>query len=133
MPRATTTSDAFNAVAEPRRRDILNYLALEERSVGDIVDSLSMEQPSVSKHLRVLRNVGLVRMRCHGRQKLYRTNAEAIRPLHEWTSTFERFWRRQLNRIKERAEGGSNPSNNSTDSIPNFNPRRKHDFDSNKN
>jgi DNA-binding transcriptional ArsR family regulator len=104
MPRAATTSDAFNAVAEPRRRDILNYLALQERSVGEIVDSLSLEQPSVSKHLRVLRDVGLVHVRRNGRQKLYRTNAEAIRPLHEWTGTFERFWRHQLMRVKERAE-----------------------------
>jgi DNA-binding transcriptional ArsR family regulator len=105
MPRATTTSDAFNAVAEPRRRDILNYLALQERAVGDIVASLQMEQPSVSKHLRVLRDVGLVHVRRDGRQKLYRTNAEAIKPLHEWAATFERYWQRQLTRVKERAEG----------------------------
>lgn len=104
MPRAATTSDAFNAVAEPRRRDILNYLALQERSVGDIVASLSLEQPSVSKHLRVLRDVGLVHVRRDGRRMLYRTRAEAIRPLHEWTKTFERFWQHQLNGIKERAE-----------------------------
>jgi DNA-binding transcriptional ArsR family regulator len=104
MARATTTSDAFNAVAEPRRRDILNYLALQERPVGDIVASLEMEQPSVSKHLRVLRDVGLVHARREGRRILYRTNAEAIRPLHEWASTFERFWKHQLSRIKERAE-----------------------------
>jgi len=104
MARAATTSDAFNAVAEPRRREILNYLALQERPVGDIVDSLGIEQPSVSKHLRVLREVGLVHARRNGRQMFYRTNAEAIRPLHEWTSTFERFWRHQLARIKERAE-----------------------------
>jgi DNA-binding transcriptional ArsR family regulator len=104
MARATTTSDAFNAVAEPRRREILNYLALQERPVGEIVDALGMEQPSVSKHLRVLRDVGLVNMRREGRQKFYRTNAEAIRPLHEWAGTFERFWRHQLLRVKERAE-----------------------------
>jgi len=104
MARAATTSDAFNAVAEPRRRDILNYLALQERPVGDIVATLGLEQPSVSKHLRVLRDVGLVHMRREGRQKLYRTNAEAIRPLHEWTSKFERFWQHQLIRVKERAE-----------------------------
>jgi DNA-binding transcriptional ArsR family regulator len=83
MPRAATTSDSFNAVAEPRRREILNYLALQERAVGDIVMGLKMEQPSVSKHLRVLRNVGLVRVRRDGRHLFYRTNAEAIRPLHE--------------------------------------------------
>jgi DNA-binding transcriptional ArsR family regulator len=105
MARAATTLDAFNAVAEPRRREILSYLALRERPVGDIVATLGVEQPSVSKHLRVLRDVGLVHVRRAGRQKLYRTNAEAIRPLHEWTGTFERFWHHQLNRIKERAEG----------------------------
>ena len=107
MARARTTSDAFNAVAEPRRREILNYLALTERPVGDIVASLGLEQPSVSKHLRVLRKVGLVRVRRHGRNMLYRTNAEAIRPLHEWSKTFERFWTHQLTRIKERAEAKS--------------------------
>lgn len=104
MPRAATTSDAFNAVAEPRRREILNFLALQERPVGEIVDSLNLEQPSVSKHLRVLREVGLVNVRREGRRMLYRTNAEGIRPLYEWTSMFERFWRHQLSRIKERAE-----------------------------
>ena len=104
MARAATTSDAFNAVAEPRRREILNFLALQERMVGEIVDRLSLEQPSVSKHLRVLREVGLVSVRRDGRRMLYRTNAEAIRPMYEWTSTFERFWRHQLSRIKERAE-----------------------------
>jgi DNA-binding transcriptional ArsR family regulator len=113
MPRASTTSDAFNAVAEPRRRDILSFLALNERSVGDIVDALSLEQPSVSKHLRVLKDVGLVRVRRDGRHMLYRTNADAIRPLHEWTETFERFWRHQLTRIKERAEAKSLPISNS--------------------
>lgn len=104
MARAATTSDAFNAVAEPRRREILNYLALQERPVGEIVDALEMEQPSVSKHLRVLKDVGLVHVRRSGRQKLYRTNASAIRPLHEWAGTFERYWQHQLIRVKERAE-----------------------------
>ena len=107
MPRAATTSDAFNAVAEPRRREILNYLALEGRSVGEIVARLGVEQPSVSKHLRVLRDVGLVRVKRHGRHMVYRTNPEAIRPLYEWTKTFERFWGHQLSRIKERAEAKS--------------------------
>lgn len=111
MARAATTSDAFNAVAEPRRRDILNYLALQERPVGDIVLSLKMEQPSVSKHLRVLRNVGLVRVRRNGRHMFYRTNAEAIRPLHEWTKTFERLWQHQLLRVKDRAEAKQNSLN----------------------
>ena len=104
MARAATTSDAFNAVAEPRRRDILNYLAMQERSVTEIVDAMEMEQPSVSKHLKVLKGVGLVEAHREGRQMLYKVNAIAIRPLHEWTSTFERLWKRQLLRIKERAE-----------------------------
>ena len=104
MPRAATTSDAFNAVAEPWRREILSYLAPRERPVGDIAAGLGLAQPSVSKHLRVLRDVGLVCVRRNGRQMLYRTNAEAIRPLHEWAGTFERFWRYQLARVKERAE-----------------------------
>src|SRR6266487_3921665 len=101
MPRAATTSDAFNAVAEPRRRDILSYLSARERPVGDIVEALGLAQPSVSKHLRVLLDVGLVNVRRDGRQMFYRTNAEGIRPLHEWTSRFERYWQAQLIRIKE--------------------------------
>jgi len=104
MARAATTSDAFNAVAEPRRREILNYLALAEHPVGDLVAQLRLGQPSISKHLKVLRDVGLVRVRRNGRHMLYRTNAEAIRPLHEWTKTFERLWAHQLMRIKVRAE-----------------------------
>ncbi len=104
MPRAATTSDAFNAIAEPRRRDILDYLAVQERAVGEIVQALGLAQPSVSKHLRVLRDVGLVAARRDGRQMLYRTNAEGLRPLHEWTGRFERYWRSQLSRIKARAE-----------------------------
>src|ERR1700719_27151 len=104
VPRAATTSDAFNAVAEPRRMEILNYLAQQERPVGEIVAALGLEQPSVSKLLRVLRDVGLVRVRREGRNMLYSLDAEAIRPLYEWTRTFERFWRNQLQRVKERAE-----------------------------
>jgi DNA-binding transcriptional ArsR family regulator len=104
LARAATTSDAFNAVAEPRRREILNYLALQERPVGEIVAAMGLEQPSVSKHLRVLKDVGLVRARREGRQMFYRTNADGIRPLHEWTETFEKLWSQQLMRIKERAE-----------------------------
>jgi DNA-binding transcriptional ArsR family regulator len=118
MARAATTSDAFNAVAEPRRREILSYLAAEERPVGQIVSALRIDQPSVSKHLAVLRRVGLVRMRCEGRHKYYRTNAAAIRPLHEWTREFEKFWQHQLSRVKDRAEekarqgkAESNPQN----------------------
>jgi DNA-binding transcriptional ArsR family regulator len=108
MARAATTSDPFNAVAEPRRRQILTYLASDERQVGEIVLAVGLDQPSVSKHLGVLRRVGLVHVRRNGRHRLYRTNAEAIRPLHEWTETFERYWRHQLNRIKERAEATMN-------------------------
>ena len=104
MARAATTSDAFNAVAEPNRRAILSFLVMKERPVGEIVEALGIEQPSVSKHLRVLRDVGLVEVRRDGRQKLYRTNADALRPVHEWASTFERYWQHQLRRVKERAE-----------------------------
>jgi len=82
----------------------LNYLALRERPVGEIVAALGLEQPSVSKHLRVLRDVGLVRVRREGRNMLYSLDAEAIRPMYEWTQTFERFWKHQLQRVKERAE-----------------------------
>lgn len=110
MARASTTSDAFNAVAEPRRRKILSYLADAERPVAQIVVALGLEQPSVSKHLRVLRDVGLVRVRSQGRQKLYRTNAEAIRPLHEWAGAFERYWQHQLTGVKERAEAMMRPN-----------------------
>jgi DNA-binding transcriptional ArsR family regulator len=104
MPRAATTSDIFNAVAEPRRREILTFLARRERAVSEIVTGLELDQPSVSKHLRVLRETGLVHMRCQGRQKFYRTNAQAIRPLHDWASRFEQYWSQQLNRVKQRAE-----------------------------
>jgi DNA-binding transcriptional ArsR family regulator len=108
MARAATTSDAFNAVAEPRRRQILDYLAQEERQVGEIVLAIGLDQPSVSKHLSVLRRVNLVRVRRSGRHRLYRTNAAAIRPLHEWTETFERYWQHQLNRVKTNAEAQAN-------------------------
>jgi DNA-binding transcriptional ArsR family regulator len=104
MARAATTSDAFNAVAEPRRRAILEFLLDEERSVGEIVLSLGMEQPSASKHLRVLLEVRLVDVRREGRRMLYKTNAEGIRPLYEWAGTFERLWKHQLLQVKARAE-----------------------------
>jgi DNA-binding transcriptional ArsR family regulator len=104
MARAATTSDAFNAVAEARRREILEYLAVAELPVGDLVLRMGIEQPSVSKHLKVLRDVGLVRVRRNGRHMMYRANPEAIRPLYEWTKMFERLWAHQLLRIKERAE-----------------------------
>jgi DNA-binding transcriptional ArsR family regulator len=104
VARAATTSDPFNAVAEPRRRQILEYLANEEREVGQIVIALRLEQPSVSKHLKVLHKVGLVRVRRNGRHMLYKTNAQALRPLHEWIGFFENLWTDQLGRIKDRAE-----------------------------
>src|SRR4026207_1127746 len=104
MPRAATTSDAFNAVAELRRRDILEFLAPRERAVNGVSAALPLAQPSVSKHLRVLLDVGLVQVRRDGRQQLYRTNAEGIKPLHEWSGRFEQYWRKQLARVKERAE-----------------------------
>jgi DNA-binding transcriptional ArsR family regulator len=104
MSRAATTTDIFNAIAEARRREILELLVEQERSVSDLVDQMGLEQPSVSKHLRVLRDVDLVRVRRDGRQMLYRTHAEAIKPLHDWASGFERYWSQQLRRIKDRAE-----------------------------
>lgn len=110
MARASTSSDVFNAVAEPHRRAILEFLGPEERPVGDVVAALRLAQPSVSKHLRVLREVDLVLARRDGRRILYRTNAEAIKPMHEWAGTFERYWRRQLRRIKERAESTDAPT-----------------------
>lgn len=109
MPRAATTSDVFNAIAESRRRDILVYLATRERPVGEIVEELGLGQPSVSKHLKVLRDVGLVHVRREARQVFYRTNVEAIRPVHEWTRMFERYWRHLLTRVKERAERKNDP------------------------
>ena len=127
MARASTTSDAFNAVAEPRRRAILSYLAAEEQPVGDIVESLGLQQPSVSKHLRVLLEVGLVNVRRDGRRMLYRTNAEAIKPLHEWAGRFEQYWRHQLKSVKERAEGKMRIDKSDVKT------GRNHDHDSSKN
>jgi DNA-binding transcriptional ArsR family regulator len=97
-------SDGFQAVAEPRRREILDHLAARECPVGDIVLAVGLAQPAVSKHLRVLREAGLVTVRRDGRHMLYRTNADGLRPLHEWTTHFEKYWRKQLERVKERAE-----------------------------
>jgi DNA-binding transcriptional ArsR family regulator len=104
MARAATTSDPFNAIAEPRRRDILEFIAAEERSVGEIADALELEQPSVSKHLQVLLNVNLVTVRRDGRRTLYRTNADTLRTVHDWCGMFARHWRGQLRRIKAHAE-----------------------------
>jgi DNA-binding transcriptional ArsR family regulator len=104
MARAGAASDPFNAIGEPTPRAILECLAPGERSVGDIVDALNVAQPSVSKHLRVLLDVGLVELRHDGRHAFYRANPVRIRAVHEWTSRFERYWSRQLGRVKQRAE-----------------------------
>jgi DNA-binding transcriptional ArsR family regulator len=92
MARAATTTDAFNAVAEPRRRQILDALAARERPVNDLVRLLGLPQPQVSKHLRVLREVGAVEVREQGRQRLYRLNGPALKPIHDWVKTYERSW-----------------------------------------
>jgi DNA-binding transcriptional ArsR family regulator len=104
MARLPTTSDTFNAVAEPRRRQILDLLAHGERPVNDVVVLLGLAQPQVSKHLRVLRAVGLVSVRAVGQKRLYKLNAERLKPIHDWVETFEQFWTHQLDRIKDRAE-----------------------------
>jgi DNA-binding transcriptional ArsR family regulator len=92
VARAATTTDAFNAVAEPRRRAILDALADGERAVNDLVELLGLAQPQASKHLRVLREVGVVDVREVGRQRLYRLNGEALKPIHDWISGYERLW-----------------------------------------
>jgi DNA-binding transcriptional ArsR family regulator len=104
MPRASTTSDPFNAIAEPRRRHILELIGGDERSVTEIAEALELAQPSVTKHLQVLRDVGLVRVRRDGRRTMYRINAETLRSIHEWSGMFARHWRGQLQRIKAHAE-----------------------------
>lgn len=92
MARAATTSDAFNAVAEPRRRHILDALAGGELSVNELVSLLESEQPQVSKHLKVLLDVGAVQVRKEGRRRLYRLNGQALKPIHDWVSNYERLW-----------------------------------------
>src|SRR2546423_4044633 len=105
MARATTTSDVFNAIAEPRRREIIDLLAGRgEVAVGDLVREMRLTQPSVSKHLGVLREVSIVSVRHRGRRRLYHLNAGKLKPLHDWIKTYERFWSHQVSRIKERAE-----------------------------
>src|SRR4051795_7154756 len=99
MARAATTADVFNAVAEPRRREILDVLAGGERPVGELVDLLGLNQPQVSKHLRVLREVGAVDVRDEGRQRLYRVNGRALKPLHDWVAGFERTWEERFERL----------------------------------
>jgi DNA-binding transcriptional ArsR family regulator len=112
MARAATTADAFNAVAEPRRRQILDVLSGGERPVNDLVHELGLAQPQVSKHLRVLKEVGVVDVRKNGRQRLYRLNGSALRPIHDWVKAYERTWSKRfdeldvvLGELKEKEEG----------------------------
>jgi DNA-binding transcriptional ArsR family regulator len=112
MARAATTADAFNAVAEPRRRQILDALAGGERPVNDLVRVLGLPQPQVSKHLRVLREVGAVDVRDQGRQRLYSLNGSALKPIHDWVRTYERSWSERfeqlevvLEELKQKEEG----------------------------
>jgi DNA-binding transcriptional ArsR family regulator len=99
MARAATTTDAFNAVAEPRRRQILDVLAGGERPVNDLVSQLGLAQPQVSKHLRVLREVGAVEVRGEGRRRLYRLNGEALKPIHDWVASYERTWSERFEQL----------------------------------
>jgi DNA-binding transcriptional ArsR family regulator len=99
MARAPTTTDAFNAVAEPRRRQIVEVIAAGERSVGDLVAALGLPQPLVSKHLRVLREVGVVVVRDEGRQRLYRLNGIALKPIFDWVKDFELLWSERFARL----------------------------------
>ena len=99
MARAATTTDAFNAVAEPRRREILDLLAGGERSVTELVESLGLSQPLVSKHLRVLREVGAVEVRGDGRRRLYRLNGQALKPIHDWVRDYERTWSERFDEL----------------------------------
>jgi DNA-binding transcriptional ArsR family regulator len=99
MARAATTADAFNAVAEPRRRQLLDVLAGGERPVNDLVSELGLAQPQVSKHLRVLREVGAVDVREEGRRRLYRLNGQALKPIHDWVKNYERSWSERLDQL----------------------------------
>jgi DNA-binding transcriptional ArsR family regulator len=101
MARAATTTDAFNAVAEPRRRQILDLLSTGERPVNDLVTLLGVGQPQVSKHLRVLREVGLVDVRDEGRQRMYRLNGRSLKPIHDWVKSYERTWNERFGVMDE--------------------------------
>jgi DNA-binding transcriptional ArsR family regulator len=101
MARAATTTDAFNAIAEPRRRQILDLLAAQERSVNDLVALLGLAQPQVSKHLRVLREVGLVDVRDEGRQRLYRLNGQSLKPIYDWVKPYERTWSERFDALDD--------------------------------
>jgi DNA-binding transcriptional ArsR family regulator len=112
MARAATTTDAFNAMAEPRRRQIVDVLATGERSVNDVVRALGLAQPQVSKHLRVLREVGVVSAREDGRRRLYRLNGHALKPIHDWVKSYEQSWTDRfeqlddvLEELKQKEEG----------------------------
>jgi DNA-binding transcriptional ArsR family regulator len=104
VARAATTLDPFNAIAEPKRRQMLEALSDREWAVNDVVGRLGWPQPMVSKHLGVLKEVGLVTVRKEGQRRLYRVNGQGLKAVHDWTKTFERLWEHQLDRIKERAE-----------------------------
>ena len=117
MARAATTADAFNAVAEPRRRQILDVLAGGELPVNELVARLGLAQPQVSKHLRVLREVGLVEVREEGRQRMYRLNGQPLKPIHDWVRDYERSWSERFDRldvvleelkVREDGDDGSN-------------------------
>ena len=101
MARVPTTHDSFNAVAEPKRRRVLETLAARELPVNDIVELLGWPQPMISKHLGVLKKVGLVSERRVGRQRIYRVNAEQLKPIHDWVTTFERFWDERFDRLDD--------------------------------
>ena len=101
VARTPTTTDAFNAVAEASRRDLLDVLGNEEATVGELVDRLGLSQPQVSKHLAVLRTVGLVLVRADGRHRWYRVNGPALKPIHDWVSSFERTWNARLDRLDD--------------------------------
>ena len=105
MARAATTTDVFNAIAEPRRREILGVLGDgKDHAVGEVVQALQMPQPAVSKHLRVLLTVGVVTVSRRGQLRMYRLNAKELKPVHDWVATYERYWTCQLDQIKKRAE-----------------------------
>jgi DNA-binding transcriptional ArsR family regulator len=111
MARAATTTDAFNAVAEPRRRQILDLLAGGERPVNDLVGALGLAQPQVSKHLRVLREVGVVAVRENGRQRLYRLNGDSLKPIHDWVKNYERLWSDRFDQLDAVLEELKNKEN----------------------
>ncbi|RLT26854.1 MAG: ArsR family transcriptional regulator [Chloroflexi bacterium] len=114
MARAATTSDVFNAIAEPQRRDILALLRAGERPVTELAQELGITQPGASKHLRVLREVGLVRDRQSGKQRLYSLDAGGLRPLHEWTGGFEQFWNASFDRLDEYVQDLKQPPQGSS-------------------